>query len=97
GQGDTVVALRTDIDALPIIEQNESDIQSTAEGVMHACGHDIHMATILAATMKLKAQEATLPGRVRILFQAAEEVGSGAHQMVEAGVLDGVKAVTGFH
>lgn len=97
GQGDTVVALRTDIDALPIIEQNESDIQSTTEGVMHACGHDIHMATILAATMKLKAQEATLPGRVRILFQAAEEVGSGAQQMVEAGVLDGVKAVTGFH
>ncbi|CAL28730.1 amidohydrolase [Staphylococcus carnosus] len=97
GQGDTIVALRTDIDALPITEQTHLDIQSTTEGVMHACGHDIHMATILAATMKLKAQEATLPGRVRILFQAAEEVGSGAQQMVEAGVLEDVKVVTGFH
>lgn len=97
GQGEEIVALRTDIDALPILEQVDSEIRSTADGVMHACGHDIHMASILAATMQLKAQEAELPGRVRILFQAAEEVGSGAQQMVEAGVLNGVKAVAGFH
>ncbi|UXR33385.1 amidohydrolase [Staphylococcus simulans] len=97
GEGETIVALRTDIDALPIEEQVDSEITSQNKGVMHACGHDIHMASILGAALLLKEKEAELPGRVRILFQAAEEVGSGAQQMVEAGVLEGVKAVTGFH
>ncbi|WP_412518063.1 amidohydrolase [Staphylococcus simulans] len=97
GQGDTIVALRTDIDALPIEEQAEGVVTSQNKGAMHACGHDIHMASILGAALLLKEREADLPGRVRILFQAAEEVGSGAQQMVDAGVLDGVKAVTGFH
>lgn len=97
GKGDNIVALRTDIDALPIFEQTGLDIQSQHEGVMHACGHDIHMASILGAALLLKEREDLLNGRVRILFQAAEEVGSGAQQMVDAGVLEGVKAVTGFH
>ncbi|MGV3129669.1 amidohydrolase [Staphylococcus simulans] len=97
GQGDEIVALRTDIDALPILEQVDSDITSQSKGAMHACGHDIHMASILGAALILKEKEADLPGRVRILFQAAEELGSGAQQMIDAGVLMGVKAVTGFH
>ncbi|CAM3153503.1 amidohydrolase [Staphylococcus argensis] len=97
GQGDTFVALRTDIDALPIDEQVTHDFTSQNEGVMHACGHDIHMATILATTMKLKAHEDELNGRVRILFQPAEELGYGASYITETNVLDGVKAVLGFH
>ena len=68
GHGDSFVALRTDIDALPIHEQVTHDFASQNEGVMHACGHDIHMATILATTMKLKEVEDELNGRVRIIF-----------------------------
>ena len=68
GHGDPFVALRTDIDALPIHEQVTHDFTSQNEGVMHACGHDIHMATILATTMKLKEVEDELNGRVRIIF-----------------------------
>lgn len=97
GHGDPFVALRTDIDALPIHEQVTHDFTSQNEGVMHACGHDIHMATILATTMKLKEVEDELNGRVRIIFQPAEELGYGASYITETNALDGVKAVLGFH
>lgn len=69
GQGEPMVAVRTDIDALPITEQVVHEFTSTNEGVMHACGHDIHMASILAVATQLKAIESELNGRVRILFK----------------------------
>ncbi|MCU5745231.1 amidohydrolase [Staphylococcus sp. SQ8-PEA] len=97
GSGEDFVAIRTDIDALPINEQVKHEFISTNQGVMHACGHDIHMATILAATTSLKTQEDTLHGRVRIIFQPAEELGYGASYITETQVLDGAKAILGFH
>lgn len=97
GKGDQLIAVRTDIDALPIDEQVEHEFTSTNEGVMHACGHDIHMASILGVATQLKAQENELNGRVRIIFQPAEELGYGARKIVKTGALDGVKAVLGFH
>ncbi|HJF67905.1 MAG TPA: amidohydrolase [Staphylococcus kloosii] len=97
GQGDDFVAVRTDIDALPINEQVDHAFKSTNEGAMHACGHDIHIASILAVATKLKEIEADLKGRVRLLFQPAEEVGFGALSLVDTGALEGVKAVLGYH
>ncbi|BBD89282.1 amidohydrolase [Staphylococcus caprae] len=97
GQGEPMVAVRTDIDALPITEQVVHEFTSTNEGVMHACGHDIHMASILAVATQLKAIESELNGRVRILFQASEELGDGAIKLSQTGALEGVKAVLGYH
>jgi Metal-dependent amidase/aminoacylase/carboxypeptidase len=68
-----LIVLRSDIDALPIEEQSDVAFRSERPGVMHACGHDFHASAALGAAILLKQQEATLPGRVRILFQAAEE------------------------
>ncbi|PTF18449.1 amidohydrolase [Staphylococcus devriesei] len=97
GHGETCIAVRTDIDALPIREQVEHEFTSTNTGVMHACGHDIHMASILAVATTLKEQEDKLNGRVKFLFQPAEEIGCGAKAMANTGVLDDVKAILGFH
>lgn len=65
-----LIVLRSDIDALPIEEQSDVAFRSERPGVMHACGHDFHASAALGAAILLKQQEATLPGRVRILFQA---------------------------
>lgn len=97
GQGDTFVAVRSDIDALPINEEVMHEFTSTNEGIMHACGHDIHMASILAVATRLKEIEDQLKGRVRFIFQPAEELGHGAVKLAETGALDGVKAVLGYH
>ncbi len=95
GQGEVCVALRADIDALPITEQNTHDYQSKHEGVMHACGHDVHTSCLLGAASALKQIENELPGRVRLIFQPGEEkLPGGASQMITAGVLqDPVPAV----
>lgn len=92
-----MVAVRTDIDALPIQEVTDLSFKSHNEGAMHACGHDIHMASILGTAIRLKAQEAQLNGRVRFIFQPAEEIGYGAVKLAETGLLDGAKAIIGFH
>ena len=97
GQGDSFVAVRTDIDALPINEQVENEFASTNEGVMHACGHDIHMASILAVATRLKEVESDLNGRVRFIFQPAEELGYGAFYITDTKAIDGAKAVLGYH
>lgn len=97
GRGDEFVAVRSDIDALPIREQVTHAFTSQHDGVMHACGHDIHMASILGTAIKLKQIEDQLPGRVRFIFQPAEELGYGASYITETGVVDGAKAVVGFH
>ena len=98
GNGDgPTLALRADIDALPIVEQTGLDYASKNEGVMHACGHDFHTASLLGAVQVLKEQEANLQGKVRFIFQPAEESNQGARALIAEGVLDGVDAIIGFH
>lgn len=91
------IALRGDIDALPIVEQNDLEYRSQTAGKMHACGHDGHTATLMASAIWLKQHEATLPGPVRLLFQPAEEGGHGARQMIDDGALAGVDRIFGWH
>ena len=98
GNGDgPTLALRADIDALPIVEQTGLDYASKNEGAMHACGHDFHTASLLGAVQILKAQEDKLQGKVRFIFQPAEESNHGARALISEGVLDGVDAIIGFH
>lgn len=97
GQGESLIALRADIDALPIEEATKLPWRSQNPGVMHACGHDVHTTVMLGVAQQLKLQEASLPGRVRILFQPAEETFNGAQQLIDAGALEGVQAIFGMH
>lgn len=98
GQGDgPIVAIRSDIDALPIEEQTGLPHASQIPGKMHACGHDFHTATILGAALLLKERESELQGRVRVLFQPAEETGHGAESVLASGGLKDVAAIFGLH
>jgi amidohydrolase len=98
GRPGLTLALRADIDALPIHEESSVDFASGTHGVMHACGHDGHTAMLLAVARLLIARRAELTGEIRFLFQHAEEVPpGGATELVAAGVLDGVDAVLGGH
>lgn len=97
GQGEPLIALRADIDALPINESTDRPWKSLLPGVMHACGHDIHTSVMLGVAHCLKQQEKTLPGRIRILFQPAEETFTGAKELIDAGALEGVEAIFGMH
>ena len=92
-----VVAIRADIDALPIEEQTGLPYTSTIKGVMHACGHDFHTAALIGAAYLLKEEQAELNGTVRLIFQPAEELGGGAEQVLKDGQLDGVEAIIGLH
>lgn len=96
GDGVTV-ALRADIDALAMEDLKEVPHHSQNAGVCHACGHDAHTATLLTAAKILKAKENEFSGQVRLFFQQAEEIGQGARQFVQAGLLDGVTRVFGAH
>ena len=87
GDSDASVALRADIDALPILEKSGADHASTHEGRMHACGHDGHTAMLLGAAEAL-AERADFDGTVHFVFQPAEETGSGADAMIEAGLFE---------
>ncbi|BFM21962.1 N(2)-acetyl-L-2,4-diaminobutanoate deacetylase DoeB2 [Gilvimarinus japonicus] len=97
GAGVRSVALRGDIDALPIHEQSAVEWQSQVPGCMHACGHDGHTAALMATAAWLKHVEAQLPGPVTLLFQPAEEGGHGARKMIDDGALDGVDCIYGWH
>eukprot|EP00796_Vickermania_ingenoplastis_P009379 gene9379-6598_t len=99
GEG-PLIALRSDHDALPLNEETDEPFKSTKPGVMHACGHDSHTAMLLSAVMLLLGEVDRLRGGVRFIFQHAEEndeFGGGAKQLIEAGVLDGVKMIFGNH
>ena len=99
GHGSPCVALRVDTDALPMQEQTGLPFASQTPGVMHACGHDVHTAVLLAVAKLLKERESALKGTVRLLFQPAEETTGGAAEMIAEGCLKdpSVNAVLGFH
>ena len=92
------VALRADMDALPIQEQNDLPYASREEGVMHACGHDAHTAIVLGTALALNKIRSHLRGNVRFIFQPAEEIlEGGSSQMIAAGCLEHVSAIFGLH
>lgn len=91
------IALRGDMDALPIQEASGVDWSSEHPGCMHACGHDGHTATLMATAHWLKLHESELPGPVTLLFQPAEEGGHGAREMINDGALEGVDQIFGWH
>ncbi len=92
-----MVALRADMDALPVTEASGVSYASEHPGMMHACGHDLHMAAVLGAARLLVEQKEQLHGTVRLLFQPDEELNGGAQRMIDEGVLDGVSMVFGCH
>ena len=98
GKGDDILALRADMDALPIEEKTGLEYASKNSGMMHACGHDSHTAVLLGVAKYLKAHESELKRKVRFIFQPAEESAiSGARMMVRNGVMDGVCEVLSTH
>lgn len=91
-EGTRVIAIRTDMDALPITEENDTTYVSTNPGVMHACGHDVHMASLLGTATILKTLEADFGGTVKLLFQPGEEVlPGGASLLIRDGALENPK------
>lgn len=95
--GGPILALRADIDALPIQEETGLSFASKHGGKMHACGHDFHAAALIGAALLLKEREHELAGRVRLVFQPAEEKAAGANKVIRTGALEGVKAIYGMH
>ena len=97
GDGGKTIALRADMDALPIQEENDVPYKSRVPGKMHACGHDAHTAMLLGAAKIIAEHSSELENKVRLIFQPAEEGGNGALKMIEAGALEGVDAIFGIH
>ena len=100
GHGTKMVALRADLDALPLPDVKDVPYRSTVPNVCHACGHDVHTTVVLGAGLALAqlAEQNELPGRVRLVFQPAEEnFPSGAPEMIAAGALKDVSAIFGLH
>lgn len=97
GEGNGSIALRADIDALPVHETNDVPYRSINDGVMHACGHDAHITVLLGAATVLQGARDAFGGTVKLIFQPAEETGYGARDFVAAGVLDGVQRTFAMH
>ncbi|MEB3828964.1 M20 family metallopeptidase [Phormidium sp. CCY1219] len=97
GEDDGWLAIRTDMDALPIAERTDLEYASQKADVMHACGHDVHATVGLGTAMVLSQLKETLPGNVRFLFQPAEEIAQGAGWMVKDGAMEKVKGIFGLH
>jgi amidohydrolase len=92
-----IVALRCDIDALPIQEETTLPYKSKVAGMMHACGHDFHAAVILGAAYLLKRHQHSLIGTIKFIFQPGEESANGAKKIISTGVVDNVNAIFGIH
>jgi amidohydrolase len=97
GKDGRTLAIRTDMDALPITERTNLEFSSRNQGIMHACGHDVHTTLGLGTAMILSQMAEELPGKVRFLFQPAEEIAQGASWMVSDGAMEKVDAVLGVH
>lgn len=91
------IALRADIDGLPIQENTDLDFKSANDGVMHGCGHDLHMSFLLGAAFWLADHRDRIAGSIKILFQPAEETGRGASYVIKSGAVDDVDAIIGTH
>ncbi|OIK15720.1 hypothetical protein BIV60_08175 [Bacillus sp. MUM 116] len=92
-----IVAIRADIDALPIFEEADVPFRSIIDGVSHMCGHDVHTTIALGTAIILQEISDAISGTVRILFQPAEESEGGAESMIQQGLLNGVKSIIGLH
>ncbi len=99
GEGNPIIGIRTDMDALLVVEENDVPYKSLYPGRMHACGHDGHMAILLGLIRALKEEEDHLTHRIVFIFQPAEEIGKGAELMVREGIIShyGIQKVIGYH
>ena len=95
--GAKTIAIRADMDALPIHEMNDIDYRSTIDGKMHACGHDGHTSILLAVADLLNKRREELTGNVKFVFQPAEERVGGADPMIKEGAMQGVDGIIGLH
>ncbi|PMB27126.1 hydrolase [Fischerella thermalis CCMEE 5205] len=97
GEDKRILAIRTDMDALPIQERSGLEFASRIEGIMHACGHDVHTTVGLGTAMILAQIAEEISGKIRFLFQPAEEIAQGASWMVADGAMDQVSGILGIH
>ncbi len=97
GQDPRLLAIRTDMDALPIQEATGLSYASRRPGIMHACGHDVHTTVGLGTAMILAQLREELPGKIRFLFQPAEEISQGAKWMIQDGAMENVSAILSLH